>query len=139
MTLRTRVVNRRKSKYDVLIARPSVWGNPFSHRPGANVMLVASREEAIDEYRRYLIRERRDLMKRLPELEGKRLGCYCAPQSCHGDVLIELLELYRAGGVCRVCGCTDESACWDEELGPCSWAEPGLCSHCKEGFEDAGP
>lgn len=138
MTLRTRVVNRRKSKYDVLIARPSKWGNPFSHRPGANVIQVETREEAIAEYRRYLVHERRDLMTQLPELEGKRLGCYCAPQSCHGDVLIELLELYRAGGVCRVCGCTEYSACEDDDLGPCSWAEPGLCSHCKEGI-DAGP
>jgi hypothetical protein len=28
----------------------------------------------------------------LEELRGKRLGCYCKPQACHGDVLVELVE-----------------------------------------------
>lgn len=32
---------------------------------------------------------------------------------------------------CRVCGCTEWNACWDEEAGrPCSWAEADLCSAC---------
>ena len=31
-----------------------------------------------------------ELLKAIPELKGKRLGCYCAPQSCHGDILAEL-------------------------------------------------
>jgi hypothetical protein len=29
----------------------------------------------------------------LAELKGKRLGCFCHPQPCHGDVLAELAEL----------------------------------------------
>lgn len=29
-------------------------------------------------------------LARIPELEGKILGCWCAPQACHGDVLAEL-------------------------------------------------
>jgi len=28
----------------------------------------------------------------LPELIGKRLGCYCKPLLCHGDVLAKLLQ-----------------------------------------------
>lgn len=32
--------------------------------------------------------------------------------------------------VCRVCGCTYDRACWHEDLGGCSWAEPGLCTAC---------
>jgi hypothetical protein len=31
-------------------------------------------------------------MERLKELEGKALGCWCKPKSCHGDVLIKLIE-----------------------------------------------
>lgn len=27
---------------------------------------------------------------------------------------------------CRVCGCTDEAACWPT----CWWVEPDLCSRC---------
>lgn len=31
---------------------------------------------------------------------------------------------------CRVCGCTDDHACVDTDLGPCWWVEDDLCSHC---------
>ena len=30
---------------------------------------------------------------------------------------------------CRVCGCTDDAACWTAD-GPCYWAEDDLCSAC---------
>lgn len=36
------------------------------------------------------------------------------------------------GDRCRRCGCTDDRACATED-GPCSWAEPGLCSACASG------
>lgn len=31
-----------------------------------------------------------DLMSSIHELKGKRLGCWCAPRSCHGDILSRL-------------------------------------------------
>lgn len=31
---------------------------------------------------------------------------------------------------CRVCGCTDERACIDEDGNSCCWVRPGLCSAC---------
>jgi hypothetical protein len=33
-------------------------------------------------------------------------------------------------GVCRRCGCVEERACVHDELGPCWWIAPDLCSHC---------
>ncbi len=33
---------------------------------------------------------------------------------------------------CRVCGCSQDHACIDDEHGPCWWVEPDLCSHCGE-------
>lgn len=33
---------------------------------------------------------------------------------------------------CRVCGCWEYGACWDEDLGACWWVEGDLCSHCVE-------
>jgi len=33
-----------------------------------------------------------ELISRLPELKDKILVCWCAPEACHGDVLIELLQ-----------------------------------------------
>jgi hypothetical protein len=79
------VVNIRKSAYDVLIARPSKWGNPFT------VGRDGSREQVICMYEVH-VRHRPDLIAALPELVGKRLGCYCKPEACHGDVLIRLLK-----------------------------------------------
>jgi hypothetical protein len=30
--------------------------------------------------------------RRVLELKGKQLGCFCKPLSCHGDVLAEWLD-----------------------------------------------
>jgi hypothetical protein len=90
---KTRVVNLRNEPYDVYIGRGSKWGNPFSHIPSkvSGVIYVGSREEAISRYAAY-IRENPSLMNSLVELKGKRLGCYCKPLPCHGDILVELVE-----------------------------------------------
>ena len=40
-------------------------------------------------YRRWLLGQS-GLMAALPELRGKDLLCWCVPEACHGDVLIEL-------------------------------------------------
>lgn len=99
----TTVVNIRNSAYDVYIGRggtyrlptgwtlfePSPWGNPF------HVTRATPRERAIAKYERW-IREQPELMARLPELRGKRLGCFCAPMECHGDVLARLANALPA-------------------------------------------
>ena len=33
------------------------------------------------------------LLQDLPELKCKILGCWCAPNECHGDVLAELANI----------------------------------------------
>ena len=50
-----------------------------------------NRERVIGMYEVH-IRRRPDLLAALPELVGKRLGCYCKPEACHGDVLVKLLR-----------------------------------------------
>lgn len=32
--------------------------------------------------------------------------------------------------LCRICACSWSDPCADDRLGPCSWAEEDLCSHC---------
>lgn len=81
----TEVVNLRNAPYDVLIARPSKWGNPFQ------IGRDGTREEVIKMYEVH-VRRRPDLLAALPELVGKRLGCHCKPLACHGDVLVKLLK-----------------------------------------------
>ena len=81
----TEVVNLKEERYDVYIGRGSPWGNPFPITKRENRAYVIAR------YRRY-IRSRPELLARLGELRGKRLGCYCHPFPCHGDVLVELVN-----------------------------------------------
>jgi len=83
--MKTRVVNCQKESYDVYIGRPSKWGNPFIIGKDGN------RKEVIRKYREWISLQS-ELLENLNELEGKRLGCHCSPQACHGDVLVELLE-----------------------------------------------
>ncbi len=83
-----KVVHCKKEKYDVYIGRPSKWGNPFT------IGKDGTREEVIEKYRKYIL-SNKELMKLLPELKGKVLGCWCSPNKCHGDVLIELIENER--------------------------------------------
>lgn len=86
----SKVVHYKKEPCDVYIGRPTIWGNPFSHKEGTLAKFkVATRDEAVEKYREYLLSSP-ELMARLPELKGKVLGCWCHPQKCHGDVLSEL-------------------------------------------------
>lgn len=87
-----KVVHCKKEPYDVYIGRGSIWGNPFSHKEGTKALyVVPSREEAIQKYEEW-IKNKPELLSRLSELKGKTLGCWCSPKSCHGDVLIKLVE-----------------------------------------------
>lgn len=90
---KTTVVNRRAEAFDIYIGRGSIWGNPYTHLTGATraMYFVGSRDEAIDSYREHLM-SRPDLLAQIPTLKGKRLGCYCKPARCHGDILAELAD-----------------------------------------------
>lgn len=91
---RTTVVNHRFDAFDIYIGRGSVWGNPFTHLPLDRTQAkyhVATREISIAKYREW-IQTQPHLMRLLPRLKGKRLGCTCRPLTCHGDVLAELAD-----------------------------------------------
>jgi hypothetical protein len=98
MQTKTVAVNLHTQPYDVYIGRESKWGNPYTHKKSAfkDVVMVATREEAIARYREY-IKSKPELMAALKELKGKRLGCFCKPLSCHGDVLAELADDNQVG------------------------------------------
>ncbi len=85
----TRVVHCKREKYDVYIGRPSKWGNPFKVGKGGDE--ERARAEALALYEDWL-RKQSHLMSALGELRGKILGCWCAPKSCHGDVLARLAD-----------------------------------------------
>lgn len=94
----TTVVNKYKENYDVYIGRGSEWGNPFTHIKDKSTKaeyIVSSREESIECFRGYLLKKIIDdpsCIERLKLLKGKRLGCFCKPKSCHGDIIKEVVD-----------------------------------------------
>ena len=89
----TKVVHKNKDPYDVYIGRPSIWGNPYSHKDGTLAEFkVSTRAEAIEKYRQYFYNNQELMQKSKLELKGKTLGCWCSPQACHGDVIAEFLN-----------------------------------------------
>lgn len=91
----TRVVNVRSDAYDVYIGR-AMPGFPASAFANPNrVGKDGSRKQVIEKYRphlRQLLESRPELVAELEAMRGKRIGCWCKPSECHGDVLVEWLE-----------------------------------------------
>jgi hypothetical protein len=91
-----------------MIDRTTKWGCPFSHirdRKTKAKFLVNSRKEAIAAYKEWITNgEGKHLLNDLHELKGKTLGCWCKDEngkgkSCHGDVLVELVnDMFRTDG-----------------------------------------
>lgn len=90
----TRVVNIRREPFDVYIGRAGkgqdgYFGNPF------RLTQEDQRGATIVRYRAWFLdRIQKDPLfkRRILELKGKTLGCFCKPAACHGDVIVEWLE-----------------------------------------------
>jgi len=66
--------------------KQSKWHNPIS------VKKAGSAKAAVKAFDKY-IRAKPELLDAIPELYGKRLGCWCKrtiANECHGDVLVAL-------------------------------------------------
>ena len=76
------------------IGRGSYWGNPHSmYEKGA------SREEVIRKFKYDFDFDKFPYIKKTEvyKLSGKRLGCFCKPAICHGDVLADFLNSWDDG------------------------------------------
>ena len=98
----------------VYVGRPTIWGNPFDD-PGiygdaarrtalfrkfiqdAEALVLGPRPEELapgvvwPTILTELGERGQEVLRRLPDLRGKNLSCWCPPgQPCHADVLLEL-------------------------------------------------
>ena len=96
----TKVVNIKNSNFDIYIGRgghgqDGYFGNDHLIGYCRNCDQVHDREKSIMAFKNdFNHRIDRDLKcrSRVESLKGKRLGCFCAPLDCHGDVYVEWLE-----------------------------------------------
>jgi hypothetical protein len=97
----TKVVNLRFEAYDVYIGRPGkgfdgFFGNPHPIGFCSICKKAHNRDEAIDAFKKdFLIRIQHDdeYKKKIIGLKGKKLGCFCSPARCHGDIIKEWIEM----------------------------------------------
>lgn len=70
----------------VYVGRPSKWGNPFVvGKDGTRAEVVAKYREWINAPEQARLRAEARI-----ELRGRDLVCWCAPELCHADVLLEI-------------------------------------------------
>lgn len=68
----------------VYIGRPSVYGNPYIvNRDGTREEVCALYESWVKNFPELLDAIRKNL-------RGKDLVCWCAPERCHGELLLRL-------------------------------------------------
>ena len=74
---------------------------PKQASPFCNIFKVGkhgTREEVIQKYKEYIVAKlkKEPLLKdELIKMKGKNLGCWCYPEYCHGNVLLELIIQYK--------------------------------------------
>jgi len=102
-----RVFSKRRPKEiphgAVYVGRPTQYGNPFSK---------GSKQQNIEDFKCYAVERLEREPNWLDPLKGKDVVCWCAPQGCHGDVLVELANQTDE----------DDSKDWDDRDWD-AWAE----------------
>jgi hypothetical protein len=86
-----KVLNKHRERVPagaVYIGRGGKWGNPFRIGPDGDRATVIAKHEA-------WLRSQRVLLATLDDLRGKDLVCFCAPEPCHGDLVLRLAYATR--------------------------------------------
>lgn len=103
----TRVVNLRREAYDVYIGRAGhghdgFFGNPY--RTGQPCDRCGRTHggpgDSIPCFREYFFERLEtdpEFRGRVHALAGKRLGCFCKPRPCHGNIIANYLNQMTSG------------------------------------------
>lgn len=100
----TQVVNLRKKYFDVYIGRrnasrglpESPFHNPFKSTDYPHSDPAIQRVYVVVAFAQYFytkIQEEPDFQKKVLALRGKKLGCWCKPKLCHGDVIAHYVDV----------------------------------------------
>ena len=100
--MKTTVINIRHGACDVYVGRKGkgedgYFGNPHPVGYCRECKVVHDRDDAIKAYSVYFykrINHDLEFRRRVLELKGQTLGCFCHPQPCHGNVIANWLNRY---------------------------------------------
>lgn len=98
----TRVVNLQHASWHVYIGRrgrgfDGYFGNPYvvgkvCQRCGSPHLTPGATLPCFKDYFYERLLADVEFRKRVKTLKGKRLGCFCKPGPCHGDIIMDYLE-----------------------------------------------
>jgi len=97
----TSVINIESGEpYNIYIGKKSeeqdgYFGNPFDTKVAQMLDVPFTREWSIEMYRNHFeiqIQCNPKFKSRILELKGKRLGCFCSPLMCHGNIIADYLN-----------------------------------------------
>lgn len=100
--MRTTVVNLHREAYDVYIGRAGrghdgYFGNPYRAGEVCGLCRRVHRDRGstipcFERYFRGRVESDPAFRVRVEQLRGRRLGCFCKPNKCHGDVIASWLD-----------------------------------------------
>lgn len=132
----TTVVNLRRSKFDTYIGRAGrgydgYFGNPYTVREhGADAIAL------FRDYFENRVATDDEFCRRVYALHGKRLGCFCKPGPCHGDVIAEWVDS-EVGRELWLEALAKDCRNWPDR--PCGGCQAGgVCDMHPEPDEDDG-
>lgn len=67
----------------------SIWANPYKIGRDGDRNTVLTKYEV---YIKNRLEREPFLMDELDRLRGKTFGCWCAPEPCHGNILVKILN-----------------------------------------------
>jgi hypothetical protein len=68
-------------------SKSSVWANPYKVKDYPDTYL-----QLYEIWMRTRLQTEKGLVGELLKLKDKKLGCWCHPEPCHGNILIELIK-----------------------------------------------
>jgi hypothetical protein len=79
-----KLVHCKKEPFTHYIGRPSLFGNPYV------IGKDGTREQVVIKFKRYAVQYLLEEIKSLPK--DAVLACWCSPQDCHGNAIMEIWE-----------------------------------------------
>ena len=67
----------------------SPFANPFK------ITASLTRDQAVEQYKTHIqdkVNKSQELKELLLSYKGKNLGCWCHPEPCHANILVEIME-----------------------------------------------